>query len=513
MQMQAIQTDIQSLGVRSLEQGQGRAGGAGPAEGVTLVFAGAAVNVPVQRPYVQESPYSLRLGQGHILLCKDGQALFPVEPVQQPELYDHRTSDGVPYQQIALLHGNTCLASTVLQRCQYWHTPQQCTFCGIGLSLETGKTVAQKRPQQLAEVAVAARRQGLVEHVVLTTGSSNAFGSEIDYLAECTRAVKEASGLPVHVQFAPPKRLSSMDILKAAGVDTVGIHIESFHPETLRRTAPAKAAIGFDRYTEAWKYAVGLFGANQVSSFLIVGLGEPEESVILGSEILADLGVFPFIVPLRPIAGSILEQSRPPTPQAMGRIYEAVAPVLKRKGLSSHESLAGCVRCRACSALHRYESPPATTTCHSTRNEQELSEALAIRREIFVQEQGLFTDSDLDEHEEKSIHLVVKKQGEIVGTVRIYPENANHWVGGRLAVRSSSRDFRVGSLLVKEAVRRVKVLGGTSFHAAIQEKNVNFFKKIGWTAIGEPFVHHSAVHQRMEADLNRDFFSRGDDNG
>ena len=128
---------------------------------------------------------------------------------------------------------------------------------------------------------------------MLTSGTGDPPGSEIPYLAECTAAIKAAVALPVHVQFLPPDDLGLMDQLKAAGADTVGIHIETFHLPTLERVAPAKARIGIVRYETAWRRAVSLFGPNQVSSFLIAGLGEPPEAVVSGSEVLADLGVLP----------------------------------------------------------------------------------------------------------------------------------------------------------------------------------------------------------------------------
>ena len=82
----------------------------------------------------------------------------------------------------------------------------------------------------------------------------------------------------------------------------------------------------------SWKKAVEIFGANQVSSFLIAGLGEREDSIIKGSKLLADLGVYPFVVPLRPIPGSLMEQERPPDPALMIGLYEQVAEILKTKG-------------------------------------------------------------------------------------------------------------------------------------------------------------------------------------
>ncbi len=93
-----------------------------------------------------------------------------------------------------------------------------------------------------------------------------------------------------------------------------------------------------------------LFGVNQVCSFIIAGLGETITSIAWGSEFLADLGVYPFVVPLRPIPGSRLEKATPPLPDIMKQVYNAVAKILQTKGIDTDSILAGCARCRACTA-------------------------------------------------------------------------------------------------------------------------------------------------------------------
>src|SRR5690606_21943600 len=97
--------------------------------------------------------------------------LADASPAPRPRFYDLTTADGVPYWKIALLHLDS-LASTVLQTCTYWGTADQCRFCGIGVTLENGRTIAKKTPQMLAEVAVAARDLDGAVDVTLTTGST-----------------------------------------------------------------------------------------------------------------------------------------------------------------------------------------------------------------------------------------------------------------------------------------------------------------------------------------------------
>jgi putative N-acetyltransferase (TIGR04045 family) len=116
----------------------------------------------------------------------------------------------------------------------------------------------------------------------------------------------------------------------------------------------------------------------------------------------------------------------------------------------------------------------------------------------------MFSDSDRDENDSEGILLVAKTDGKIIGTVRVFPSKAGigHWIGGRLAVQKEYRTGRTGSLLVKEAMKRVKKKGCTVFTADIQERNVRFFKKLGWQPVGQVIEHFGFPHQSMQADLS-----------
>jgi len=499
-------TEIQSLGVKVATDSQNRKVGAGPAEGGTILLDGIPAHVPFSGPFVSKSPYALRSRDGATWLVKDGEFILPATVKPRPKFYDFSTEDHTPYSSIALFHGKDCVASTVSQTCVYWNSEKRCQFCGIELSLSGGQTTKLKTPAQLAEVVRTAMELDSVSHVVLTTGAALPSGEEINYLGSCAKAIKEVCDLPIHVQFLPPDKPKQLHELKEAGADTVGIHLESFDMEALARTAPVKAAIGLEGYEKAWNWAVDVFGFNQVSSFLVVGLGEQEDSVVRGSEFLADRGVYPFVVPLRPIPGSLMQDCGTPDHETMKRLYEAVTGILKKRGLSAAGSLAGCVRCGACSALQAYEREAKQEfICRPTVTDDELAVALQIREEVFVREQGIFETSDLDENDSSSTHIIVKYDDRILGTVRVFPERdgPNHWVGGRLAVQREHRDNHVGTLLVQEAMRHVKNRGCTRFTAHIQEQNVRYFSYLGWKAVGPVEIYHGKPHRLMEADLDK----------
>lgn len=345
-----LKVDLQSRGLRlSLEDDHGRLGGAGPAEGITLFLGGLVATVPTAAAFVATSPYSLHQRGGGTVLERDGRELCQVEVASRPAWYSRATAGGVPLEKIALRHGRDCIGSTVAQACA---RQEPCLFCGIFLSRDAGATVARKTPGDIAEVAAAALVEGFT-HAVLTTGTTDPRDGGIPLLVSCSKAVKHATDgrMEVHVQYEPPRDFTLID--EAAGfADSAAINIECFDRDTLARVAPGKASLGLERYRSAWERAVEAMGEGRVACFIIAGLGEPEESVLEGCRMLTSLGVFPYVLPLRPIPGTPMGSAAPPPASRMLSIYEAASEIISASGLSPSESQrAGCVRCGACSAI------------------------------------------------------------------------------------------------------------------------------------------------------------------
>ena len=236
------------------------------------------------------------------------------------------TADGIPYWKIALLHLDS-IASTVVQKCIYWDTPEQCGFCGIELT-RGEQTIPVKTPAQLAEVCTAARDHDHAVDVTLTTGSLNRRDRGAIYISRCAAAIKEASGLPIQVQFEPPDDLRVLDEVRRAGVDAVGIHSETFDPEVLARVAPGKAQCGIEGYFACWERAVEVFGRGAVTTYVLLGMGERPELILDGCRRAVEMGVYPFVVPLRPVPGTLMADVPPPPPHYVARVYAEVSAML-----------------------------------------------------------------------------------------------------------------------------------------------------------------------------------------
>jgi radical SAM protein (TIGR04043 family) len=324
-----------------------RRGGAGPSDDGHLLLDGRSAAIPLD----PTSPYSVSDGR----LTLDGADLgLAVGVLTRPRFYDLTTADGIPYEKLAKLHGRDVLATTVVQTCVRYAEDQRCRFCAIESSLAAGATTAVKTPAQLAEVAAAAVRLDGVRQVVMTTGTSTGRDRGARHLARCVAAVKAAvPGLPVQVQCEPPADLTALAELKLAGADSIGIHVESLDDEVRRRWMPGKGAVPMAEYEAAWAEAVRLFGRNQVSTYLLVGLGEDPDELVDGARRLIAMGVYPFVVPYRPLAGTLASADGVPAPDpvVVADVTRRVAADLVAAGMLSGSQKAGCAACGACSAL------------------------------------------------------------------------------------------------------------------------------------------------------------------
>jgi radical SAM protein (TIGR04043 family) len=346
----SLVVDLQARGLRVEVPLERRHGGAGPADSGMLWVGGFPLTVPTGNAAAAGSPYVLKAEDDGYAIYEGSERRATASTQQRPRFYDLTTADGIPYWKIGLLHLDS-FASTVVQTCSYWGNDDQCKFCGIGVSLDSGRTIVKKSPGQLAEVAAAAKELDGAVDATLTTGSSNGVDRGARYVARCGHAVKEATGLPVEVQFEPPMQLDIIDEVADLGIDSVGIHVESFDPAVLAHVAPAKARTGIDQYFRAWERGVARFGEGQVSTYVILGMGEDPEITVEGCRRAIDMGVFPFVVPIRPVAGSLMEDVLPPDRAYTERIYRRVAAYMAERGMDPSIPKAGCARCQACSGL------------------------------------------------------------------------------------------------------------------------------------------------------------------
>jgi putative N-acetyltransferase (TIGR04045 family) len=134
-------------------------------------------------------------------------------------------------------------------------------------------------------------------------------------------------------------------------------------------------------------------------------------------------------------------------------------------------------------------------------------EAAALRRQVFCDEQGIFSGDDRDAIDDVAITIVAISSfavvaQEVVGTVRIHQAEPGVWWGSRLAVAADYR--RIGALgtsLIRLAVSSAHARGCRQFFAHVQSQNAPLFQRLHWQTIEEINIH-GRPHHFMRADLD-----------
>lgn len=142
--------------------------------------------------------------------------------------------------------------------------------------------------------------------------------------------------------------------------------------------------------------------------------------------------------------------------------------------------------------------------------ERELAAYLALRREVFVAEQGLFAGSDADDSDDdprRVVLVAVTAEGAVLGGVRLAPVSRGRdlgwWTGSRLVVSREARGGAgIGAALVRAACAEAEARGVLRFEASVQSRNEVLFRRLGWDRLGEVTVA-GAPHVRMRWPIER----------
>lgn len=127
---------------------------------------------------------------------------------------------------------------------------------------------------------------------------------------------------------------------------------------------------------------------------------------------------------------------------------------------------------------------------------ENLSICLALRRAVFVDEQGVAPEIDADGLDEQATQFLAWVNGVPIGTARLRVV-AGEGKAERVAVLEDFRRHGVGQALmnVVEARARASGLAGVVVHA--QESAVPFYERLGYAPDGDVFLEADIPHRRM----------------
>ncbi len=125
----------------------------------------------------------------------------------------------------------------------------------------------------------------------------------------------------------------------------------------------------------------------------------------------------------------------------------------------------------------------------------------ALRRTVFIEEQGVPEAEDLDDHDDGAIHLLAWQDGRAVGSARILLDGDTGKIG-RVCVLPQARGQGLGAALIRAALDVLRVQPGIGrAKLGSQTHAIGFYEKLGFAAFGPVYDDAGIPHRDMIRDL------------
>ena len=143
-------------------------------------------------------------------------------------------------------------------------------------------------------------------------------------LSIIVKEIKKRVNIPLSVA-CQPREKTDIELLAKAGVDRLGIALDAATQETFEKVKGKQAGGPYDWEMQfcLLRNAQTVFGKENVSTHIIVGLGETERDLVKLIQKLVDAEILPALFAFTPVRGTILEARSPPAVESFRRVQLA----------------------------------------------------------------------------------------------------------------------------------------------------------------------------------------------
>lgn len=130
--------------------------------------------------------------------------------------------------------------------------------------------------------------------------------------------------------------------------------------------------------------------------------------------------------------------------------------------------------------------------------------AYRIRLEVFVEEQRVPADLELDEHDDTATHALALDPGDparALGTARLLVLPSGQAKIGRVAVLRAARRLGVGAALMSALEAEAVARGCPEVLLEAQCSALPFYERIGYVAEGDVYLDVGLEHRKMRKAL------------
>lgn len=125
-------------------------------------------------------------------------------------------------------------------------------------------------------------------------------------------------------------------------------------------------------------------------------------------------------------------------------------------------------------------------------------DGLTIRKKVFIEGQKVDPTIEIDDLEDKTLHVVGYLQKSAAAVARINPLANNFYKVQRVAVLEDFRGQHLGEQLMNEIERKACEDKKTGLILGAQDHAIGFYEKLGYTIEGDGFVEANIPHHTMK---------------
>ncbi|KYD04656.1 GNAT family N-acetyltransferase [Bacillus atrophaeus] len=131
------------------------------------------------------------------------------------------------------------------------------------------------------------------------------------------------------------------------------------------------------------------------------------------------------------------------------------------------------------------------------KNEEQIKDAFFVRQEVFIKEQNVPAEEEIDHLESEAEHIVVYDEGQPVGAGRWRLKEGLGKLE-RICVLKSHRSSGVGVIIMQALEKAAEVRGVSGFILNAQTQAVPFYEKQGYKVSSkEEFLDAGIPHVEM----------------
>lgn len=128
---------------------------------------------------------------------------------------------------------------------------------------------------------------------------------------------------------------------------------------------------------------------------------------------------------------------------------------------------------------------------------EDIATCRALRRAVFIEEQGVAEADEVDDLDGQAIHLLAFVGDMAVGSARLLPMGDIGKIG-RVCVLASARGTGLGAALMRAAVDQFRRMDGIAkVKLGAQTHAMGFYEKLGFVAQGPVYDDAGIPHRDM----------------